>query len=549
MILLLPIAFVAGVLTAFTPCALPVLPIIMASSLESKGRRIGIIVGLVTFFVLATLLLSVVAQRFGISPDDLRNISIFLLFIIGILLIFPHIWEKLQGKIEFYWHPPILGKGKSNFLGGFLTGGSLGAVWTPCVGPVVAIVTALTATSPLSLSAWLITISYGLGIGLSFWFIALFGSREVAKLNFVKKNNKILRQVFGLVVVFTAVFIYFGGDKALRSFALSVLPKQWTQAGSIFQDNPFIQRKIEELKPESGRSKDNMNSKKTKVKLEDLEQGCPKIDCIPSIDMPAFETKSEADKWLKDADVVFGINYKGVVRAYPQRILNWHEIVNDTLRLRSGQATGDPVVITFCPLCGSAIAFERKVNGREVEFGVSGKLYNSNLVMYDRNEKNYWQQLTGEAITGPAAERGEKLTQVSITTVSWGEWKKNFPNTQVLSKDTGFIRDYYLYPYGAYEENNEIYFGLQNTDNRLRLKEVVYGFDVEGRFKAYPEKVFNEKNNLDDRIGDLEVSLTRLVGGEIKLVDKQSKKEYLPLRTFWFAWAAFHPDTEIYVTY
>lgn len=545
MILLLPIAFIAGILTAFTPCALPVLPIILGSAFESKGRRAGIIVGLVTFFVLATLLLATFAKTIGISADDLRLGSILFLFLLGFLLVFPKIWERLLFKIQTVYHPPIIAKEKGNFIGGFLTGGSLGAVWTPCVGPVVAIVTALSASSPFTLSSWLITISYGLGIGLSFFFIAALTRRGVTKLTFLKKNNKSLRQIFGVVVATTAVSMYFGGDKALRSFALSVLPKQWTQAGSIFQDNPLIQRKIEELKPEGGRSKNNMNSKKTKVKLEDLEQGCPRIDCIPSIDKPVFETRSEADKWLADTDVVFGINYKGTIRAYPQRILNWHAIINDTLP-SSGQAAGDPIVVTFCPLCGSAIAFERKVNGREVEFGVSGKLYNSNLVMYDRLEKNYWQQLTGEAITGPAAERDEKLAQVSIATVSWGEWKKNFPNTQVLSKDTGFIRDYDLYPYGAYEEDNEIYFGLQNTDNRLKLKEVVYGFEVEGHFKAYPEKVFQQKENFEDRIGDLEVILTHLTSDEIKLIEKKSQKEYLPLRTFWFAWAAFHPDTGLY---
>lgn len=263
MILLLPIAFVAGILTAFTPCALPVLPIILGSVFESKGRRAGIIVGLVTFFVLATLLLSAVTKRLGISPDDLRIISILLLLLIGILLIFPSLWEKIQGRIEHFWHIPILGRGKGNFLGGFLTGGSLGAVWTPCVGPVVAVVTALTASSPFSLSSWLITISYGLGIGLSFFFIASLGGKGVTKLTFLKKNNKSLRQIFGLIVAITAVFMYFGADKALRSFALTVLPKEWSQAGSFLQDNSYIQKQLDKLK--SGERTQNIKFDQTQT--------------------------------------------------------------------------------------------------------------------------------------------------------------------------------------------------------------------------------------------------------------------------------------------
>jgi len=538
--ILLPVAFIAGMLTAFTPCALPVLPIILASSVEKRARTIGIIIGLVTFFTLATMLLSSVVQATGISPDTIRTGSMLMLFLLGLLLIFPNIWEKLQNNIQKFWHPPILGRERSDMVGGFLSGATLGIVWTPCVGPVIAVVTTLTASSPLSSTAWLITISYGLGIGLSLWFISIFSRKASAKLNFVKKNNTSLRQIFGVVVVITAVWLYFGGDRALRGWALSVLPESWTQAGSVFQDNPFIQKQLDRLKDNKKTLKQSSVGKQsTTFDPEKLEQGCPRQDCIPSIDNPKFEPATEANTWLKDSDVIFGINYKNVARAYPQRILNWHEIVNDTI-------SNDPIAITFCPLCGSAIAFERKVNGQPVELGVSGKLFNSNLVMYDRIEKNYWQQLTGEAITGPASERGEKLVQVSISTVSWGEWRKNFPDTQVLSKNTGLTRDYDRYPYGAYEENDEIYFGVENTDIRLKLKEVVYGFDVDGAYKAYPESAVNNDTEFEDKIGDQTVTVTRSPSGEVKLVEKKSQKEYLPLRTFWFAWASFHPDSEIY---
>ena len=138
-----------------------------------------------------------------------------------------------------------------------------------------------------------------------------------------------------------------------------------------------------------------------KVKEKEVFQGCPRKDCIPSINYPKF-TLGKSVAWLSDSDIVFGISYMGIQRAYPQKILNWHEIVNDKV--------GDKyLAITFCPLCGSAVAFERIVDGMVTELGVSGKLHNSDLILYDRFEGNLWQQITGEAIVGPAARRNERL--------------------------------------------------------------------------------------------------------------------------------------------
>lgn len=277
-----------------------------------------------------------------------------------------------------------------------------------------------------------------------------------------------------------------------------------------------------------------------KVKPEDLEQGCPVKDCIPSIDNPKFESATNANNWLKDSNVVFGINRNGVTRAYPQRILNWHEIINDTI-------SGDPIVVTFCPLCGSAVAFERKVNSAIVEFGVSGKLHNNDLVMYDRAQGNLWQQITGEAIVGPAARRSEKLKRIQLATTTWGVWKKEHPKTQVLSRNTGFKRDYDLYPYGTYEKDNQIYFGLKNApDQRLPLKEVVYGFEIDGASKTYTEKALKEKGVIEDTISGQDVRVEYKGDGEVVLTVISSGKTYVPLRNFWFAWAAFHPGTELY---
>jgi len=219
--------------------------------------------------------------------------------------------------------------------------------------------------------------------------------------------------------------------------------------------------------------------------------------------------------------------------------MNWHEIVNDEIN-------GTPVAVTFCPLCGSALAFERIVDGVITEFGVSGKLHNSDLVMYDRYEGNLWQQITGEAIVGPAARRDEKLKQVPIITTTWKEWKEEHPETEVLSLDTGFTRDYSNYPYGTYEENEELLFGVKGLDKSLHIKAVVYGLEINGKSKAYPETVFEETSVITDTIGDIPIRLERDDSGEVTVTNLETGEEIIPIRLFWFAWAAFHPDTELF---
>lgn len=275
-----------------------------------------------------------------------------------------------------------------------------------------------------------------------------------------------------------------------------------------------------------------------KVEKSELEQGCLSQDCIPSINVPVFESVDQAS-WLNDEDIVFGVTYKGIIRAYPQRILNWHEIVNDTI-------AGDPIVITFCPLCGSALAFERKVNRVITEFGVSGKLHNSDLVMYDRYEGNLWQQITGVGIVGPAARRNEVLRQIPIVTTPWREWKKEYPNTEVLSRETGFVKDYNAYPYGTYEQDDELYFGVKNLNKKLQIKTVVYGIEVNGASKAYPESAFDNQLTISDTVGSIAVLLEKTKDGKILITNQMTQEEIIPIRLFWFAWASFHPDTALY---
>jgi hypothetical protein len=276
----------------------------------------------------------------------------------------------------------------------------------------------------------------------------------------------------------------------------------------------------------------------SELALDDLDTGClGGKDCIPSIDKPVFESAFEADRWLENDDRVFGVDYLGVQKAYSQRILNWHEIVND-------QFGDESVAITFCPLCGSALGFKRLVRDQVSEFGVSGKLHNSDLVMYDRLTDSYWQQITGEAIIGSA--KGQVLEQIPIITTTWAEWKNAKPETLNLSRDTGVKRDYDQYPYGTYEENDEILFGVENIDKSLQIKTVVYGVELEGRAKAYVEEDLTKLKIIEDKIGETNIKIERSESGEVKVTNEVTGVAITPIRLFWFAWAAFHPDTEIY---
>ena len=171
---------------------------------------------------------------------------------------------------------------------------------------------------------------------------------------------------------------------------------------------------VEIIETAKGEIKVTEDGTKYIVDPSKIKGGGPPKDGIPSIDNPKYISVSEADKWIEDEALVLAIVYKGVERVYPLQIMTWHEIVNDNI-------AGDPILITYCPLCGSGIAYERKINGEEVEFGTSGKLYSSNLVMYDRKTDTYWSQIDGVAIVGELT--GMELKEISLDTVTWGESK------------------------------------------------------------------------------------------------------------------------------
>ena len=275
------------------------------------------------------------------------------------------------------------------------------------------------------------------------------------------------------------------------------------------------------------------------VDPEKIMSGGPPMDGIPSIDDPKFVTVDAADEWIQDNELVLGIIYKNVTRVYPLQILVWHEIVNDEI-------AGDPILITYCPLCGSGIAYERILNGEDVEFGTSGKLYNSNLVMYDRKTNSYWSQIDGLAIVGELT--GTELTPISIDTVVWRDWKVVHPDSEVLSQDTGFRWAYGKDPYGNYYENSFVLFPVENEDNSVHPKTVVFGIEVNGVYKAYKEDDLVSNNVIEDTVNGVRIKVERDDAGVVKIYNMGAGEEIVKERDFWFAWYAFHPETDLFVS-
>lgn len=256
-----------------------------------------------------------------------------------------------------------------------------------------------------------------------------------------------------------------------------------------------------------------------------------------------FVSVEEANNWIEDRELVLVLTYKGTTRVYPLQIMVWHEIANDNIK-------GNPIAVTYCPLCGSGIAYEGKVKINdelvETEFGTSGKLYNSNLVMYDSLTDTYWTQIDGLGIVGELT--GQKLIPISVDTVVWRDWKNSdkAKNAEVLSQETGMNRNYGRDPYGNYYEDSFLLFPVENSDNRIHAKTVVFGIEVNGQYKAYQEDDLIELREIEDEIAGIKIKVTRDSFGIIKITNQETQKEIVKERDFWFAWYAFHPDTDLW---
>jgi hypothetical protein len=323
---------------------------------------------------------------------------------------------------------------------------------------------------------------------------------------------------------------------------------------------------------------------------DEVISGGPPPDGIPPIDEPKFLLAEEID-FLQDTEPVLALTVGDESRAYPVQVMIWHEIVNDTI-------DGVPVTVTYCPLCNSAIAYDRRLGDRILDFGTSGLLYNSALVMYDRQTETLWSHFTGEAAIGHLT--GEVLDVLPVSTVSWEDWREANPDGLVLSRDTGFDRSYGTNPYPGYDDIDSAPFLFDGeVDGRLAAKERVLGIERAGDAAAVRLDTLR-----NDGVRELDLGSDRLVawvldgttsaldagtvsdgrdvgatgvfsrvvdGKELSFertdegfVDEQTgttwnvlgeavtgplagmRLDAVPhVDTFWFAWGAFQPDTAV----
>jgi hypothetical protein len=286
------------------------------------------------------------------------------------------------------------------------------------------------------------------------------------------------------------------------------------------------------------------------VPLTEFQSGGPGKDGIPAIDEPRFVSVREAD-FLESREPVIELEVNGQVRAYPIQILVWHEIVNDVVG-------GVPVAVTFCPLCHTAIVFDRRVEGTTLDFGTTGNLRNADLVMYDRQTESWWQQFGGRALVGELA--GAELDQLPARLVAWDELQRERPDAKVLSRETGYDRSYGENPYTGYDDlDNSPFFPVRNSDDdRLPPKERVVFIERSGAAVAVPYQVLRRRKVVRVEIaGRLVVRWRAGVassldqgsvadGRDVGAADVREAGRLVAFdEPFWFAVAAFRPDARI----
>jgi hypothetical protein len=270
--------------------------------------------------------------------------------------------------------------------------------------------------------------------------------------------------------------------------------------------------------------------------------GGPGKDGIPSIDEPVFVGAADAG-FLSDDEPVFGLIRGGDVRAYPQQVLVWHEIVNDTV-------AGERIAVTYCPLTGTVVGFTGLPDRPGLTFGTTGRLVNSNLLMYDRETDSEWPQVLGTAISGELY--GQRLLPVSLVWSSWRAWRTAHPETQVLSTDTGALRDYGSDPYGSYPDSRGYYVGgkpffpVQHTDDRFPPKTVVIGVRSGDRQLAIHKDLVRRERTVEAEVGGTAVRAEWDDALETARVLRTDGSEYADfMDAMWFAWHAFYPQTKV----
>jgi len=277
------------------------------------------------------------------------------------------------------------------------------------------------------------------------------------------------------------------------------------------------------------------NTSIASISLNDVLSGTPKKDDIPAITQPKFVDILSASEFVDDDMMGIVVTQGSTTRFYSYNILVWHEIVNDEIEDK-------PVLVTFCPLCGSAIVFDPAVDGDVFSFGVSGKLYESNLLMYDTKTESLWSQSIGEAVVGDMT--GKKLSLIASQVITFEQFKQTYKDGEVLSTDTGHRRDYSFYPYGGYNESEAVYFPISVKDNRLPAKTIMYVVNAGEKSIAFKINELVEGEEVVVNAGGQDI-VAVLSDGEIE-VRVRGEESIIPgYHEMWFSWATRHQEDGI----
>jgi cytochrome c biogenesis protein CcdA len=546
---LLLISFIAGVLTVLAPCILPLLPVVIGSGVSGRSQATPFIVigSLVISILLFTYLLKASTLLIDIPPFVWSYLSGIILTGFGLILLFPQLWERLpliaKSSVEAN---KLVGAGhqKKSVWGDIMVGAALGPVFSAC-SPTYFVILATVLPASFFLGTTYL-LAYLTGLALVLGLIALLGQRLTARLQFAASSRSWLKQAAGLLFIVVGVSVMSGFDKKLEAKILDAgffdITKVEERLLNQLEATPPMNNETTNMKPsidvprQLERLFPDTDWSQADPALEQAISGGPTKDGIPALENPTLVPLGSVT--TPDSVQAIVLTDGDNVRVYPYNILTWHEIVNDTV-------ADTPVAITFCPLCGSAIVFDRTLpDGTISTFGVSGSLLESNMIMYDRATESLWQQSTGRALAGTHFDH--TLSLVGFQLLTLGEVRRLHPQASIMSEQTGHNRDYTRNPYSGYETNNQFVFEPSHLDTTLPPKTIVAVFRAGETPVATPWLALRETGQTSVTINDEQYRLT-IVDGE--LIISTSSGETLPFYfEMWFSFATQHGERSHLVT-
>lgn len=566
------ISFIAGVLTVLAPCILPLLPVIVGSSVGSNRKATPYVVigALALSILLFTYLLKASTVLLGVPQYFWSYFSGGVLVAFGLILFFPQIWERLSFIAKTSSNAnQLLGAGhqKQSYWGDALVGVALGPVFSSC-SPTYFVILATVLPASFFLGT-LYLLAYIAGLVLVLGLIAALGQRVTAKLQLGASGQSWLKRGVGILFIIVGIFILTGNDKKLEAWVLdqgfldgvieleqelleetemndatdTATPEKLNTSArensASTNGNDATERDANDTEADAAidvpralaRSFPETDFSKADPNLENAISGGPPKDGIPSIDDPKFVPLSSFSRPNSVRAIV--IEGENITTVYPYNILVWHEIVNDEI-------DGVPVAVTFCPLCGSAIVYDRTLpDGQVSTFGVSGFLLESNMIMYDRATENLWQQSTGKTLAG--SFHPSQLDILPFQLLTLGDVREEHPNAVVLSEDTGYRRNYGRNPYAGYEENDRFAFDPSEIDRTFDPKEVMVVFRDERAVFAAPWQQLLESGGAEHEQNDTTYFLSVSENNELSITDDNGD-EHPFFFEMWFSVAVQNED-------